>query len=148
MTADAGVYRAMVEAGAAADALQRLPQLGVGQNFRAAVVQNDEVHFSGAVFFFIFAGRGNQIDIGGNQLPGGRADQQAQQRDDVFLFFHHLFQTHHGDVHRWNRGAHAAVAFVFHEAKCPGLRNGKINAAQADLGFKKFLAQGPAGDGV
>ena len=49
MAADPGINRAVVHAGAAADALQRLAHLLVGISLTAAVVEQHQMHFARAI---------------------------------------------------------------------------------------------------
>jgi hypothetical protein len=137
---------AVVQAGAAADALQGLAQLGVVEHGRAAVVQNDQVNFVGAVLFARPPGRGDHIEVGGDQLPGGRTGQKPQKRRDLLQFLHDFLEPHHGDVHGWHGGAHAPVALVFHQAQGAGFGHGEVDAAQAHLALEVLPPQPRAGD--
>jgi hypothetical protein len=56
MTADAHVYRAVVQAGAAADAQKGLAQLRVGQDLGTAVVQDHQMNLFGAILLTVLRG--------------------------------------------------------------------------------------------
>src|SRR5690606_33106497 len=71
VTANAGVHRAMVHAGAAADAVERLAQLAVGEGLAAAVVQQDQVHLFRAIQLMRLARAGDHVDVGGDRLAEG-----------------------------------------------------------------------------
>ena len=144
VAANAAVHRAMVHACAAADALQGFAQLFVGVGLRAAVVQQHQMHLARAVFFAGLARARDHIEIGGDGLAGGRARQDGIQRNHVAEFFHHFFNAGDGDVHVRHGGAHAAIAFVFHQAQRAGFRHGKVHPGNPDIGLQIHAAQGIA----
>ncbi len=148
MAANARVNWAVVETGAAPDALQGLAPLVVGINFRAPIVQDDQMHFFGTVFLVFFAGRGDHVHIGGDQLAGGGTDQQPHHGWNILQLFDNFFQPHKRNVDRRGGGAHAAVAFIFHQEQGAGFSNCKVDAAQPDVGLIKFLAQCFARNGI
>ena len=141
MTTDAGVDRAVVHAGAAADALQRLPQLLVGVGLRAAVVDQHQMHFLRSVLLALAARAGDHVEVGGDRLAGGRARQQAVQRHHVFELLDHLLDAGDRDMHVRHRRAHAAVAFVLDQAQATGFGDGEVHAGEADVGIHEFFAQ-------
>ena len=146
VAADAGVHRAVVHAGAAADALQGLAQLLVGVGLAAAVVEEHQVHLLGAVPVAAPARAGDHVEVGRHRLPGGRAGEDGEQRRHVFQLLDHLLDAGDGDVHLGHGGAHAPVAFVLDEAQGAGLGHREVDARQADVGFLELLAQHPAAD--
>ncbi len=146
VAADAGVHRAVVHAGAATDAVERLAQLAVGEGLAAAVVQQDQVHFLRTVQLMRLARAGDHVDVGSDGLAQRGAGQQGEQRDHVAQILHHLLDTGDGDVHRWHGGAHAAVAFVFHQQQGAGFGYREVHAGDADIGLEEFLPQRTAAD--
>jgi hypothetical protein len=91
-------------------------------------------------------GGADHVDIGGDDLAGGRPGQQSQQGRHIGKLFENLLQTHHGHMHVGCGGAHAAVALVLHQQQGAGFGNGKIHTAQSHLGFGEALAQHAAGN--
>ncbi len=144
--ADAGVHRAVVHARTAADALQRLAQLLVGIGLAAAVVEQDQVHLFGAVLLARLARAGDHVEVGRDRLAGGRARQDGVQRRNVLQLLDHLLDAGDRHVHPRHGGAHAAVAFVLHQAQRAGLGDSEIHARQADVGLLELLAQHLAAD--
>jgi hypothetical protein len=103
---------AVVHAGPAADALQRGTEVGVAVGLAAAVVQQDQVQLARPVELARAARAGDGVEVGRHRLPGGRAREQAEQRQHMLEALHHLLDAGDGDVHLRHRGAHAAVALV------------------------------------
>ena len=148
MPADAGIDRAVVHAGAAANAAQRRTQLRVRVDARAAVVQQHQMHLARAVCFVLLARAGDHVDVGGHCLAGGASSQQRQQRGQIVQPRDHLLDAGDGDVHIRRGGAHTAVALVLHQAQRAGLGDCEVDAGQADPGAAKLLAHhAPGGCG-
>ena len=141
MAANARIHRAVVHAGTTADAFEGFTQFFVGISLGATVVQQNQVHFFGAVFFTGLARAADQVEVGGDRLTGGRARQQAVQRRHMLQLFHHFFNAGDGDMHLGHGGAHATVAFVFHQAQGAGFGHAKVDARQADVGIGKLAPQ-------
>ena len=141
MAADAGIDRAMVHAGAAANAVQGLTQFTVGERLAATVIEQHQVHFLRAIQFIGLAWAGDHVDVRGDGDAQRRAGQQRQQWDGVTQVLDDFFDAGHGDMHRRNRGAHAAVAFVFDQQQGAGFSHGEVDTGDADVGFEEFLAQ-------
>ena len=49
--ADLAIHRAMIQARAAADAIERLALFRIGQQLRAAIVEQQQIEFVGAIDF-------------------------------------------------------------------------------------------------
>ena len=146
MAANAGIHRAVVHAGATANALQRGTQLFVGVGLGAAVVQQDQVHFFRAVQLARLAWPADQVEIGGHRLPGGRTRQQAVERGHMFELLHHLFNAGDRNVNLGHRGAHAPIAFVLHQAQGAGFGDAKVHTREANVGVGKLAAQHTTAD--
>ncbi len=78
VTADRVIDRAMVHAGAAADAAQHVGEIAA-QHGRAAVVENDDVIFQRAVGIVRAARAGRERGVDRHFLAGRRARQHAQE---------------------------------------------------------------------
>ena len=141
--ADARVHGADVQAGAAADAAQRLSAHRVGQRVPAPVVEQHDVVLPRSV-----AGRdpGQERHVRAHPLPGRRARQQAQEQREVVQRRDDLLDAHDGDEHRRQRGAHAAVALVLHHADGARLGDAGVGAGDAHAGTQEALAQVQARD--
>ncbi len=147
VAAHAGVDGAVVHAGAAADAAQRGPQLGIGVDARAAVVQDDQVDFLGPVLLALAPGAGDEVEVGAHGLARGGAREDGVERRHVLQPRHDLLEAHDGDVDGRHVGAHAAVALVLDEAEGPRLGHGEVHAGEARVGMQELLAQHLAGHG-
>ena len=141
MAADAGIDGAVVHAGTAADALQRGSQLLIGVGLRASVVQQHEVHLGRPVLFARATRTGDHVEIRRDVLPRGRTGEQRVERRHMVEPLHHLLDARHGNVHRWNRGAHAAVALVLHQTQRAGLGHREVHPRQPDVRLQELLPQ-------
>ena len=128
VTAEADIDRAVVDAGRATNATQPVPELRIGVDARAPIVQQDQVDLPRAVLLTRPPRRGDHVEVGGDGLPSGRADQQGQQGWDLVQACHHLLDPHDGDVHLRRRGAHAPVALVLHQTQGPSLGHREVDA--------------------
>src|ERR1700723_2621038 len=70
VAANSAKHRAHVEAGAAADAMQRVALLDVREQFASAIVEEYDVKFFGAVDFVWLARATNQSVIASDRLAG------------------------------------------------------------------------------
>ncbi|MCY1465514.1 hypothetical protein D9M71_836690 [compost metagenome] len=82
---------------------------------------------------------GDHVDVSGDRLAEGRARQQRQQRDHITQVLYNFFDPGHGDMHRWHRGRHAAVAFVLYQQQGAGLGDGEVDTGNADIRFEELL---------
>ena len=88
------IDRAGVHAGRAANALQRLPLLGLGENRGAAIVQQHHVEFLRAVARH---DPGPQRSVGIHALTGGRAGQQLQDHFQILEAGNHFLDAGQSD---------------------------------------------------
>ena len=107
VTSGAAVHGTDVEAGAAADAGERLPADGIGEHARAAVVEQHEVEHLGSV-----AGTHArpQRCVRVHALTRRRARQELQEHLEVLEPRQHLLDAHDGDQDAGEGRAHATVA--------------------------------------
>ena len=144
VAAHPGIHRAVIHAGAAADAVQGLAHLGIGKSAGAAVIQQHQVHLFRTIQLVGLAGAGNQVHVGGNGLAKGRAGQQGHQGHHVPQVRNHFFNACYRNVHGRRRRAHAPVAFVFHQQQGAGFGDGEVHAGNTHIRFHEFPTQGPA----
>src|SRR5690554_587375 len=71
-----GIHRAVVHARTAADTVQRLAQLGIGESTAAAIVQQHQMHFLRTIQLIRLARAGNHVHVGGDGLAQCRTGQQ------------------------------------------------------------------------
>ena len=145
MPAGALVDRADVEAGRAADAVQRLAAHLVGEHRRPPVVEQHEVELLRAV-----AGGdpGPERGVGVHPLAGGAAGEQLQEHLEVAPGGHHLLDAHDRDQRLRQGQAHPAVALALDDGERAGLGDGEVGAADRDPGAEEPLAQvRPGGHG-
>jgi hypothetical protein len=69
----------MIQARAATDAIQRLAFFRIGQQFRAAVIEQQQVKLVGAIDFVFAARSGKKRRVDRERLAGGAAAQQIQK---------------------------------------------------------------------
>src|SRR5512147_1725496 len=100
VAAAAAVDRAGVEAGAAADAGQRPPEAPLGQQARAAVVDQHDVELAAPARAVEMAG------VAGDGLTDGAARQEPEEDRQVLGPGDELLDPHRGDVEEGQRGAH------------------------------------------
>jgi hypothetical protein len=80
VAADLAVHRAGVQTGAAANAVKRLPLAAVGQQPRAAVIEQHHVEFVGAVDLAAAPRAAEKRRVDGEQLAGAAAAEEFQER--------------------------------------------------------------------
>ena len=144
--ANLAIDRAGVQARPAANAVQHLAHLGVGQRLGAAIVHHHHVHFLRTIFAGT-ARSGQERGVSGELLTRPGAAEQSQKNSQVGEPGNKLFDSDQRDVHSGNRGAHANVPFVLNRDHGSRLGHGEVRAAHSHAGFLKHFAQRPAGDG-
>ena len=146
MAANFAVNRADVKAGGATDAVQGLPQVRVGQQFRPAIVHQHQVKLLRAVLVGGAARAADHTDVAGQTLAGGGAGQQPQKQGQVLQRRDDLFHPGDADVDSGGRGAQAAVAFVGNDNQRSGLGHQEICAADSQVRLQKLVAQAGTGN--
>src|SRR6185312_3262144 len=142
MASSLTVDRADVQASGAANALQSLPGFFVRENFRAAIVEQDNVEFFGAV-----VGRNARPDGGVrvHALAGRGAGKQLQKDFKVGKFWDDFFDADEADEDLRQGEAHASIAFGLDHADGAGFGDGEVCAADADFYAQEFFAEVAAG---
>ena len=112
-----------------------------GIGLAASIVEQNQVHFLRTVQLFAAARTGNHVEISSNVLTDGRTRQQAVQRRNIRQLGYNFFNTGNGDMHGWNSGTQATVAFVFHQTQRTCFCNSKVYAAQTNIGSAVNIAQ-------
>ena len=140
MAADRAIDRAMVEAGAAADAAQHVGEL-VAEHLAPPIVEQHDVIGGWTVWIAVAARAGEQARIGGDLLAGGRARQQAQNRRGVLERRHQLLDRGDDDMHARQGRGQVAVALVGDDHRRAGLGDQQIGAGDADIGGEEFFPQ-------
>ncbi len=118
-------HRAGVHARAAADAVERAPELLVGEQAAAPVVHDDDVQLAAAH-------RAEEVGrVGRDRLAGGAAREEPQEHRQVGEARDDLLDAHAGDVDGRERGAHVGVALVRAHDDVAGLGDGEVHAGEA-----------------
>ena len=146
MPADAGVNRAVVQAGTAADALQHLAVVA-GQYLGAPVVQQHDMRLQRAVGIGLAPRPRVKTGVAGLGLAGGRAHQQAQHGGGVAGPGQHPVECGADDQHVGQVGAQVTVALVGYQHAVAVLGDQGIGADDADFRFQEMLTQHPPGLG-
>ena len=93
----------MIEARAAADAVERLALFAVGQQLGAAVVEQDHVELVGAVDFAWRVAARKERRVDRERLARGAARQQLQEYRQILRARNHLLDAGDRDVNLWAR---------------------------------------------
>ena len=140
MAADRAVDRAMVHAGAAADAAQHVLHPGA-EHRGAAVVEQHDVVLRRPVEIAIAFRPGVEGRVGRGFLAGRRARQHAQQHRGILERRDHLLDAGQHDVHLGQRVGEIGIAFVGDQHRRTRLGHQEVGTGQADVGIEEFLAQ-------
>ena len=143
VAADRRVDRAMVHAGAAADAAQHLAELPA-EHRAAAVVEDNDVILLRPVRIVFAARPGRERGVDRHFLRGRRAREHTQELRHVFQCRHHLLDRGEHDMHARERLRQVAVALVGDDDRRAGLGDEEIRAGDADVGGEKAVAQNGA----
>ena len=141
MAADSLIHRAHVQARAAADAVQRLPQRRVFQQPAAPVVNDNQVELLRPILIVGPARPGNHAHVRRDALAGGRAGQQTQEHRQILQRRYHLLHTGQPHVNTGRRGAEPSVPFVGDDDQRAGFGHQKVRPADAHIGVQKLLTQ-------
>ena len=141
-TTDILVDGAIIGAGAATDALEDVPPDGVFENFRASVVENDDVEFLGATFIVAATGTCDELGVGGHFLSSSRASEQFQENSERFPIGDDLVEADDGDLQVGHGRDHTPIAFVGHHHKCARFGDEEVAARDAHIGLQEFGTQG------
>ena len=138
MPADSRVDGTDVEAGAAANAVQRLPSHCIGEHARPAVVEQHDVELLRPV-----VGRhaGPQRGVRIHALAGRGARQELQEDLEVGERRHELLDPEHAHEHGRQRRAHAPVALRLDDHDRARLGDAEVGAADADARVEELLSQ-------
>ena len=156
VAADGLEIGAGIQAGAAADAVERFAQDGIVAHAHAAVVDQDEMEFArlhrlaGEQENRIGERRAEEAGVGGETLAGGAGGEEFDERRHLHARGNDFFDAGDGDVHRREEARHANVAFAFDEHEGAGVGGDQVRAGDADVGVEKFFAKffaGEAGEG-
>ena len=141
MAADLAIDRASVQASAAADTPKGFAILGLGEDFGAAVVQQDEVKFLGPIFFAGAARAAEDAGVDGHWLAGGTAGEEFEHDCQVREARHKLFDADEADERARSRDGLPRVPFVFDHADLAGLGDEKIPAGDPKISTADFVAK-------
>ena len=141
MSADSGIDRTMVHAGPATDAKQSVAQKFVFIHPASAVVQQDQVHFLGSVFFTFLPWTTDHVEVGRDRLAGSGTGEDCQQRREILEFADDLFNAHHGNVNPRHGGTKAPVSFIFNQTQGSCFCDCEIYTGNAKLGSSEFVSQ-------
>ena len=124
---------AHVQAGPAADAMQRVALFRVRQQFRAPVVQQHHVPFLRAVRLARLARTGIHRVVAGHRLarPGRREHRQKQRQ--IAEARQHFLDAQQRDHRLRQRGGEPCVALVLRDRDHPGLGDGKVRPREAHI---------------
>ena len=140
VAADFAVHGAMIQARAAADAVQRLAFFRIGQQLRPAIVEQQQIEFVGTIDLVFAARSGKKRRVDRQRLAGGAAAQQIQKYRKILRAGNHLFEARDGDVNLRRRSAEPRVAFVLHHHDGARIGDQEIRAADADTRLEEFLS--------
>jgi len=130
VAASTGIDGTDVQAGATANAMERLPPYLVSKHVRSSIIEQDEMKCSGAI-----ARRhsGPQAGVGVHPLAGRAPRQQLEEDLKVTKRRDNLLDPHYGDKRVRQGQAHPPVPLTFDDRNCPRLRDRKVGAADGHL---------------
>ena len=140
VSADRVIDRAMVHAGAAADAAQHLLEARA-EHGGAAVVDENHVVVLRPVRVRAAAGAGGEGGVDRHLLARGRAGEHAQELARVFQGRHELLEGREHDMRLRQDLREIAVALVGDDDRGAGLGHQEVRAGDAHIGREKTLAQ-------
>ncbi len=146
VTADLAVHRAMIQAGAAANAIERFALLAVGQHLGPSVVQQHHVELVGPVDLLAASWPGKERGVHGQWLAGGAASQQLKEHPQVLSAGNHLFDSRNGNMNFRRRSGEPRVALILDQHDRARIRHQKVGAANSDIRRQKLLPQDGPGD--
>src|SRR5579859_801840 len=141
MAADILIDGAGVETGSAADAVEAFPGLCVGEDVRAAVVEEDEDHLFGAVGFAWLPWAGDDGIIDGYALTGAIGGKQGPEEAEVGHGGDHFFEPGDDDMCFWEGCAEAGIAFVLGDGDAADVGDEEVGARDADLCLDIFFSE-------
>ena len=147
VTADPAVDRAHVEAGSAAQAVERLAEHGVGQHPAAPVIDHHDMNFARAVQFVGAARTVDEVGVAGQFLAGRGARENLQEMTKVRQFGDYFLDPHQRDQRFGKRAGEAAVALILDQHERAGFSDREIDAGHAHFGAQENRAQPFAGGG-
>ena len=115
MPANVAIRRAGVHTGPAADAAQHIAKLRA-QHLRATVIDNHQVELFRSVHVIRLTRAGQPGVIARQTSAHGAARQHGDQHIHIGKGWRDTLHAHHRNVRFRQRGAHARVAFVGHQA--------------------------------
>ncbi|MDF2974733.1 MAG: hypothetical protein K0R61_5183 [Microvirga sp.] len=146
MPADRVIDRAMIHAGAAADAAQHLLE-GRAEHGGAAVVEDDDVIVLRPVRIRAAAGAGGEGGVDRQFLTCRRAGEHAQQLAHILQRRHELLDGREHDMGFWQDLREIAVTLVRDDDRRAGLGHEEVGAGDAHIRREEALAQHGAGLG-
>src|SRR5918997_5144350 len=147
VAAGLAVDGADVQAGAAADAVEGLLELGP-EELRAAVVHQDQVKLLGPVEFALAARPCDEVGVDGELLAGPAPPEELDEDGEVLEARDHLLYPHNDDVHRRDAGHEPGVALVGDRRDGPRLGHPEVRARYADIRREELLPEALAGEGA
>src|SRR5579871_4716136 len=114
MAADTAINGTGIQTRPAADALQAFAKRRA-EDFRAAVIENDEVKFLRAVQFTGSALASQNRRVDGKRLARRAAGEELQENGQILQAGDNLFHPHDGDMHARASRGEPAVTFVRYE---------------------------------
>src|SRR5438552_3389961 len=131
----AAIDRAGVQAGRAADALERVAVLLAREDPAAPVIDDHDVHRGAR------AGAVEVRGVRGDRLPRGAAREQPEEDRQLPRRGNQLLHAHAGDVDGRQRGAEVRIALVRADHYASRGGDGEVHAGEAGLGSQELLAQ-------
>ena len=132
------VHRAHVQAGGAADALQRFTANSIRQRVCASIVNEHNVEVLRPV---ALSRARPQTRVGVHPLASGGPGKQLQEHLEVLERRQEFFNPHDGDQGFRQGQAHAAIALRLDDGQGARLCDTEVSARNGDLRIHKLLAQ-------
>ncbi len=140
MTTHLLIHRAVVHAGAAADAAQHLLEVAADQP-RAPTVDQHHIHMLGTVLIAHAARPGQHGKIVRRRLASCRARQKTHGRRQIFQRGQHFLDAGHRHMDARHHRAHALVALVRNQHHRTRFRHHEVAAGHAHVGGHEVRTQ-------
>src|SRR5579862_8183326 len=138
---DSAKYRAGIQAGATANAMQYVALLGVSKQFAAAVVEQHDVKFLRPIWFIRLARPTNQRVVAGHRLPSARSREYRPKNCQVLEARDNLFNSRNGHVNARKGRSQVSIAFVGGNGDHSCIGNQKIGSADSHFSGEESFAQ-------
>jgi hypothetical protein len=133
MSADVFENGTHVQAGATPDAVQGVPLLGIGEQARPVIIEQDHVELLRSVDLARLPRSAEHRVVTGEVLAGASSGEHREQKRQIGELRHHLFDADHGHMHLGQSRREPRVPLVLRDRDHPGLGDDEIGAGDPHI---------------